>query len=183
MKKVLILIIIILILAAIGFWFWRSKKAITFPDIVPMDTFTIESSAFKNNSNIPSKYTCDGENINPPLSISGVPENTQSLVLVVEDPDAPMGTFTHWTIWNISSQTTEIPENSVLTGATEGKTDFGRVGWGGPCPPSGTHRYFFKLYALDTKLDLVGGASKTELEKAMEGHILAGAELIGLYSR
>jgi len=94
-----------------------------------------------------------------------------------------MGTFCHWTIWNISPQTSEISENSVPESAVEGKTDFGKTGWGGPCPPSGTHRYFFKVFALDAKLDLPAGASRAEIEKAMEGHILGKAELIGLYSR
>jgi len=148
-----------------------------------MENFVLRSSAFENNSNIPSKYTCDGQDINPPLSISGIPENAQGLILIVEDPDAPMGTFCHWTMWNISPQVTEISENSVPEGATEGQTDFGKTGYGGPCPPSGTHRYFFKLYALDVKLDLNEGAGKTEVERAMEGHVLGGAELIGLYSR
>ncbi|MCD6500585.1 YbhB/YbcL family Raf kinase inhibitor-like protein [bacterium] len=143
----------------------------------------IESSAFKENQSIPEKYTCDGENVNPLLKISEVPEAAKSLVLIVDDPDAPMGTWVHWTVWNVSSKTTEIPENSVPEGAIEGMTDFGKPGYGGPCPPSGTHRYFFKLYALDTTLGLSSSAKKVDLEKAMEGHILDKAELIGLYSR
>jgi len=143
----------------------------------------LESPTFSNHQNIPSKYTCDGENVNPPLKISEVPEKSKSLVLIVDDPDAPMGTWVHWTIWNISPKTTEIPENSVPEGAIEGMTDFGKPGYGGPCPPSGTHRYFFKLYALDITLDLDTSAKKEDIEKAMEGHILDKAELIGLYSR
>lgn len=143
----------------------------------------LKSTAFEHNGNIPEKYTCDGENINPPLLIPDVPEKAQSLVLIVEDPDAPGGTFAHWTVWNISPQTTEIPENSVPEGAIEGTTDFGKVGYGGPCPPSGTHRYFFKIYALDTTLGLPEGADKTELGQAIEGYILGKAELTGLYAR
>lgn len=144
----------------------------------------ITSFAFEHNSKIPSKYTCDGENINPELRIEEVPENAKSLVLIVDDPDATRGsTWLHWTLWNINSQTKEIAENSVPEGAIEGKTDFGKPGWGGPCPPSGSHRYFFKLFALDEILDLSAGASLDELQKAMEGHILSQAELIGLYSR
>ena len=143
----------------------------------------ISTPAFKNGENIPSKYTCDGENINPPLEISGVPTGTKSLVLIMDDPDSPSGTWLHWSVWNISPQTTEIPENSVPAGAKEGLTSFGEIGYGGPCPHSGKHRYFFRLYALDSKLDLPQGASRTELEQAMAGHILAEAELMGLYER
>lgn len=143
----------------------------------------ITSPAFKNNELIPPKYTCDGENINPSLEFSGVPENAKSLVLIMDDPDAPAGTFIHWIIWNIGPSMPGIKENSVPNEAEEGVTSFGKNGYGGPCPHTGTHHYFFKLYALDAKLDLSPNADKTELEKAMEGHILAQAELIGLYSR
>lgn len=143
----------------------------------------IESAAFGHNQAIPSKYTCDGQNVNPPLTFSDVPSDAKSLVLINDDPDAPAGTWVHWTVWNISSQTTEIAEDSVPQGSVEGVTSFGKPGYGGPCPPSGTHRYFFKLYALDTTLDLDQSATKQDLEKAMEGHILAEASLIGLYSR
>lgn len=141
----------------------------------------LKSAAFEHNSDIPVKYTCDGENISPPLSILAVPEEAKSLVLIVEDPDAPVGTFCHWVVWNIFPQVREIPEGSVPEGAIEGLTDFGKVGWGGPCPPSGTHRYFFKLYALDTVLNLPGGASKDQLQQAIEGHFVGEVELVGLY--
>ena len=143
----------------------------------------LSSPAFENNQAIPSQYSCDGQDINPPLKISEAPENAASLVLIMDDPDAPMGTWVHWLVWNINPQTTEIAENNVPAGAVEGTTSFGRTGYGGPCPPSGTHRYFFKIYALDTKLDLSIEADKEKLEEAMDGHILAQAELIGLYSR
>ena len=143
----------------------------------------IESPEFKNNEHIPAKYTCDGEDINPPLLFNDVSEEAQSLVLIFDDPDAPMDTWVHWTVWNIDSKTRKIAENSVPTGAVEGITDFGRIGWGGPCPPSGTHRYFFKLYALDIKLDLSSKTRKHQIEEAMAGHIIKKAELIGLYSR
>jgi hypothetical protein len=144
---------------------------------------TITSPAFKNNKHIPAKYTCDGENVNPPLEIKDVPGNAQSLVLISDDPDAPGGTWVHWTVWNIDPKTTEIAENSVPEGAVEGVTDFGKPGYGGPCPPPGTHRYFFKLFALDTKLDLSENTTAKDLEAAMEGHIIEKAELIGLYRR
>jgi Raf kinase inhibitor-like YbhB/YbcL family protein len=143
----------------------------------------IESPAFENNQSIPSKYTCDGENVNPPLKISQMPKEAKSLVLVFDDPDAPAGTWVHWTIWNIDPQTEEIAEASVPQNAVEGKTSFGRPGYGGPCPPSGTHRYFFKLYALDTVLNLDSSAKIKDIESAMEGHVLARAELMGLYKR
>lgn len=143
----------------------------------------LSSSAFSQNEIIPKKYTCDGENVNPPLSIADIPKETKSLVLIVDDPDAPKGTWVHWTVFNINPEIKEIAENSIPKDGIEGMTDFGRPGYGGPCPPSGIHRYFFKIYSLDTKLDLKANASKKDLEKAMAGHILAKAELIGLYQR
>jgi len=143
----------------------------------------LTSSAFEHNQNIPAKYTCDNENINPPLYISEVPENAKSLVLIMDDPDAPAGTWVHWTVWNIAPDTAEIPENSVPTNTQQGLTSFGQPGYGGPCPPSGTHRYVFKLYALDTTLNLDTNIEKEDIEKAMEGHILDNVELIGLYQR
>ncbi|MBI5754042.1 YbhB/YbcL family Raf kinase inhibitor-like protein [Candidatus Peregrinibacteria bacterium] len=142
----------------------------------------ITSTAFANNGNIPSKYTCDGANINPPLSFSEIPAAAKSLALISDDPDAPMGTWVHWTIWNIDPKTGSIAENSKPAGI-EGTTSFGNTGYGGPCPPSGVHHYHFKLYALDTKLNLPISAKKTDLEKAMQKHILAQADLIGLYTR
>jgi hypothetical protein len=143
----------------------------------------ITSTAFENNQSIPAKYTCDGENVSPPLAVADVPESAQSLVLIVDDPDAPVGTFAHWLVWNIDPQTTVITEGNVPQFTVEGKNDFGKNSWGGPCPPSGTHRYFFKLYALDQKIDLPTSADKQDLEKAMEGYILSQTQLIGLYSR
>jgi hypothetical protein len=141
------------------------------------------SSVFENNGNIPAKYTCDGENINPPLEISGVPEGAKSLVLIVDDPDAPAGDWVHWTIWNITLDIKAISENSVPDGSVEGTTSFGKPGYGGPCPPSGTHHYQFKLYALDTLLTLESSAKKKDIERAMEGHILDKTILVGLYQR
>ena len=143
----------------------------------------ISSSAFANNSFIPSKYTCDGQDINPSLKIENVPAEAKSLVLIVDDPDAPMGTWVHWTVWNINPETTEILENSLPKEAVEGMTDFGKPGYGGPCPPSGTHRYFFKIYALDRILALEKGSSLEKLEEEMKDHILDKAQLIGFYQR
>ena len=143
----------------------------------------IRSSAFSHNQSIPSKYTCDGQNINPPLTFSDVPSDAKSLVLIMDDPDVPAGTWVHWTVWNISPETREILENSKFEGAVEGTTSFGKPGYGGPCPPDREHRYFFKIYALDTMLDLNSSATKQNLEQAMEGHITARSELIGRYNR
>ena len=144
----------------------------------------IISPAFEHNKSIPSKYTCAGENINPPLEFSDVPESARSLALIMHDPDAPRENgFTHWVVWNINPSITDFKENSVPEDAIQGPNGRGENSYTGPCPPSGTHRYFFKLYALDIKLDLTPDTDKSGLEKAMEGHILAQAELIGLYSR
>jgi Raf kinase inhibitor-like YbhB/YbcL family protein len=143
----------------------------------------IESPAFDNNKFIPAKYTCDGENINPALIISAVPEETKSMVLIVDDPDAPGGTWIHWTVWNINPGVREIPENSYPADSIEGITDSGKSKYGGPCPPSGTHHYFFKLYALSTSLNLGNSARSTDIEREMEGNILAKAQLVGLYKR
>jgi len=141
---------------------------------------TITSPAFKNGESIPAKYTCDGTDINPPLRIEGVPKETVSLALIVDDPNAPKGVWDHWLLWDIKP-VNEIKENSIP--GTEGMNDFKRQHWGGPCPPSGEHRYLFKVYALDTLLKLESGSVKALLEKAMKGHILAQGELVGLYSR
>jgi len=143
----------------------------------------IESPVFKNNKLIPSKYTCDGENVNPPLLIGDVPENAKSLVLIVDDPDASRGVFVHWTVWNIDPGIKEIKENSCPQNAVEGRTDFGRPGYGGPCPPSGTHRYFFKLFALSTTLDIDISTEAADLEREIEDNILAKTQLVGLYRR
>lgn len=143
----------------------------------------ILSSVFKNNGNIPSKYSCDEQGINPPLSISNVPENAKSLALIVDDPDAPMGTFVHWVVFNMDPKITEIKENEQSKIGIFGKTSTGRLSYVASCPPSGTHRYFFKLYALDLILGLHEGSDKASVEKAMESHIIEKSELIGTYKR
>jgi len=147
-----------------------------------MGTFTLTSSAFSNNGRIPDVYTCKGQDINPPLSLQGIPQGAKSFVLIMDDPDAPMGTWDHWVVWNIPPTTTEIHEGEEPQGVA-GKNSWGRTGYGGPCPPSGTHRYVFKLYALDTMLNLKKGETKREVEQAMQGHILAQTQLVGLYSK
>jgi len=145
-----------------------------------MKELTVKSPAFENNKLIPSKYTCDGDDVNPPLIIEGVPDETKSLVLIVDDPDCPTGTWDHWVVWNITP-TRKIEENTVP--GTEGMNTARKHSYGGPCPPWGTHRYFFKVYALNTELDLNPNSGKKDVEKAMQGRILAKGELIGLYRR
>jgi len=144
---------------------------------------TIESTAFKNEEEIPSKYTCDGEAINPPLTIKNVPENAKSLTLIVDDPDAPSGTWDHWILWNIPKEVMQIAEGSTPMGAVVGKNSSGENSYGPPCPPSGAHRYYFRLYALDTPLNLSSNSNSDDLRGAMEGHVLAEAELMGRYQR
>jgi Raf kinase inhibitor-like YbhB/YbcL family protein len=148
----------------------------------------ITSSAFEEGGMIPKRYTCDGEDVSPPLAWTAVPHGTKSLALICDDPDAPMGTWVHWVLFNIPADTGQFPANlptdKVLeSGARHGVNDFRKSGYGGPCPPSGTHRYYFKLYALDTQLDLGPGATKAQLMDAMEGHILAQGQLMGRYKR
>ena len=141
---------------------------------------TLTSAAFREGEHIPAKYTCDGENINPQLEFGNIPKETQSLALIMEDPDAPNGTFTHWLIWDLPVLHT-IMEGEAH--GPQGKNDFGDNNYGGPCPPNGTHRYYFRLYALSQKINLPEGASKEELLKAIEPVKLAKAELMGKYNR
>jgi Raf kinase inhibitor-like YbhB/YbcL family protein len=148
-----------------------------------MAAMTITSPAFRNGELIPSKFTCDGADVNPALNIGTVPPEAKSLAIIMDDPDAPGGMWVHWVVWNIDPKTREIKENSVPPGAKLGVNDFRKTLYGGPCPPPGTHRYFFKLYALDTMLDLGTDTTKAALEKAMKGHILAQGELMGRYKR
>jgi len=148
----------------------------------------VTSTAFANGGMIPSEYTCDGDDISPPLEWEGVPEGTESIAVIADDPDAPRGTWVHWVLYNLPPETRGLEENVPVTaeldnGAKQGITDSARVGYGGPCPPSGTHRYFFRVYALDTVIDSGGSLDKARLLKAMEGHILAKGELMGKYRR
>lgn len=145
-----------------------------------MENLSVSSPAFEQNKLIPAKYTCDGDDVNPPLIIEGLPKETKSLVLIVDDPDAPMGTWDHWVVFNIRP-TRKIEEATVP--GTEGINTWRRHSYGGPCPPGGTHRYFFKVYALNTMLPLNSNATKKDLEKAVKGHVLAKGEIVGLYSR
>lgn len=148
----------------------------------------IFSTAFENEGFIPQKYTCDGANISPPLGWKSLPKDTKSIAIINDDPDAPMGTWVHWVVYNIPATSSGLPENikpieRLPDGSLQGKNSWGKIGYGGPCPPTGTHRYFFKIYALDTMLDLKPGATKEELLHAMKGHIIAEGVFYGKYSR
>ncbi len=150
--------------------------------------FELTSTAFANGDPIPMKYTCDDQDISPPLQWKDPPEGTRSFALICDDPDAPVGTWVHWVLYNLPGSTLSLPEAvpsdaNLPDGGRHGQNSWGRSDYGGPCPPGGTHRYFFKLYALDTELELDSGASKEELLRVMEGHVLAEAETMGVYSR
>jgi Raf kinase inhibitor-like YbhB/YbcL family protein len=151
--------------------------------------FSLQSNAFQEGADIPRQFTCEGADVSPSLTWSEPPQKTQSLALIVDDPDAPVGTWVHWVAWNIPAATRQLPENVSKTadlpgGGRQGNNDFKKTGYGGPCPPPGKpHRYFFKLYALDSTLDLKPGAGKKELDQAMKGHVLAEAQLMGKYQR
>ncbi len=144
------------------------------------NSLKINSHAFSHKGHIPTEYTCEGKDINPSLEITNIPDETKTLALIMEDPDAPRGVFDHWIVWN-------IPPNAAIAEQTNpgisGTNSFGKTGYGGPCPPSGVHRYFFKVYALDTELDLLAGSDKKALQDAMKGHILATGELMGQYQK
>ncbi len=163
------------------------------PDKIPeggvtMPILTVTSPAFQEGAMIPRKYTCDGDNVSPPLQWGAVPPEAKSLALISDDPDAPVGIWVHWVLFNLPPAETGLPENvppdrALKNGAAQGTNDFRKPGYGGPCPPGGTHRYYFKVYALDTALDLKPGATKAQVEKAMQGHILAQGQLMGKYKR
>lgn len=157
---------------------WAAKKG-----VLRMETVTISSPAFSHGEAIPARYTCDGADKSPPMIIGTIPPAAQSLALIMDDPDAPAGIWVHWVVWNIPVKTRDIPENGLPLGASQGRNDWKRTSYGGPCPPSGTHRYFFRLYALDSPLQLASSTTKAELERAMQGHILAKGELMGTYRR
>jgi Raf kinase inhibitor-like YbhB/YbcL family protein len=165
------------------------------PEITPLDnrptldsgkTIRVTSTVFQEGGAIPKEYTCDGANVSPPLRWEGVPEKARTLVLIADDPDAPAKTWVHWVVFNLPAAMRELPENVAAQGnivGAQGTNDFRKAGYGGPCPPNGTHRYFFKLYALDTELALDFKATKDQVLKAMEGHIIAEGQLMGQYSR
>jgi Raf kinase inhibitor-like YbhB/YbcL family protein len=173
-------ILIVSLLAASLFFVSSSAEG---KEPIMNENFEISSPVFENNGSIPVKYTCDGKDINPPLRVHGVPAGAKSLTMIVDDPDAPRGMWVHWVVWNIGPNTTEIGEDSVPKGAIQGINDFKKHDYGGPCPPSGTHRYFFKIYALDVVLNLGINSEKEDLVDAMKGHIIAQTQIVGTYKR
>jgi Raf kinase inhibitor-like YbhB/YbcL family protein len=155
----------------------------TFSQEPKPDEFKVTSPVFDNNKDIPRRYACDGKNINPPFEIKNVPPQAKSLALLIDDLDAPRGTYVHWILWNIDPMVKEIKEDSVPEGAVQGTNDFKKRNYGGPCPPSRAHRYLFKVFALDRRLDLGSDSTKMDLQKAMKGHVIAEAQLIGRYKK
>jgi len=151
-------------------------------------TINLRSEAFEDGDSIPGRYTCDGEGVSPPLFWTGVPDEAKSLALICEDPDAPKGTFTHWVVFNITPDTMHLPENmpparTLKSGIGQGRNSVQKIGYVRLCPPSGKHRYYFRLYALDIEPDLAPGITKEELLAAIEGHVLAEGQLMGIYAR
>lgn len=196
MRNTYVLIGISAIIVIVGAWYAFNRSSVPSPDTGIINSssesmaLSLTSTAFENNGKIPSQFTCDAENVSPPLQISGVPEGAKSLVLIMDDPDVPKqlkpdGVFDHWTLFNIPPDTTEIVQSGSIGMA--GINGAGKSQYTGPCPPReyepSEHRYFFKLYALDTTLDLSAGASKADVLSAMEGHIIGEAELMGKYKR
>ena len=153
------------------------------PEKKTTEMLKISTPAFMEGGIIPAKYTCDGKDVSPPLAIDGVGSSAKSLVLIVDDPDAPAGTWTHWLVWNIEPGVTDILEDSVPEGAVSGRNDFGKTKYGGPCPPLGIHRYFFKIFALDILIDLPEGTTRGKLEAAMKDHVVAQGHIMATYSK
>ena len=190
MKRIIFLLLAIVLLSACAPSVPTTTEQTTTDPLGLEEAVPIEltSSAFTQGQPIPEKYTCKAEDISPALSWGKPPAGTQSFALIMDDPDAPVGTWVHWVLFNVPASTRDLPEAfpsdaTLPDGSMSGNSSFGGPGYGGPCPPSGTHRYFFKLYALDEMLAISVGATKGELEKAMAGHILAQAELMGTFSK
>ena len=191
MNRALFLLLIgVVLTAAIGCG-GGGEKAVATPTVETggrQVTMALTSSAFAAGESIPAKYTCDGDNVSPPLQWEQPPAGTQSLALIMDDPDAPSGTFVHWVYYDLSPASSGLPEGvsndeKPSQGGTNGKNGVGRLGYTGPCPPSGMHRYFFRLIALDATLDAAAGLTDDQLLQAMQGHVLTQAELMGVYSR
>lgn len=180
---------VLLVLPGMAFLLPACESAVEAPQEEEEMTLSVSSEAFREGEKIPVKYTCEGQDVSPPLAFGAAPSGTQALALVMDDPDAPGGTFTHWVMFNIPPDTTELAEGvptqgQLPGGAFQGKNDFGRIGYGGPCPPPGRpHRYQFTLYALDEAVELKAEASKKQVLQAMQGHILAQGRLTGVYQR
>ena len=183
------LLVLIVLFFVVWLILWRSSSTKDIVDARTVPVITVASSSFTDGGMIPSKFTCDGGDISPQLTASGFPANTKSLAWVVDDPDAPIGTFTHWVIFNLPTELSSLPEGASarpenLLHAIQGKNDFDKIGYGGPCPPGEKpHHYVFHAYAVDSLLELSEGATKSEVASALKGHILAEGKLVGLYVR
>ena len=185
------LLVLLVLVAAVGCAQPRARQETLSSTPAPQTSdgsIKLTSTAFKEGEPIPRQYTCNGVNVSPSLEWSGVPKSAKTLVIIADDPDAPSGTWVHWVLYNLPADNIGMVENLPATdelraGGFQGKNDFGKIGYGGPCPPSGTHRYFFKIYALDSELPLKAGATKAEVEKAMEGHVVAQGQLMGTYRK
>ncbi len=185
-KKIILGIIIIGVILVLAYNYFEKENPNNIQNINQLTTndMKIIIDSFKNGENIPLKYSCDGDNINPEIKITGIPQEAQSLVLIMDDPDAPMGVFTHWVIFNIpASSTIVINENSVPQNSVLGLNSASQTSYVGPCPPTGTHRYYFKVFALDSLLNLKDGAKREEIEKEMANHIIDQTQYLGLYQR
>ncbi|MBW2061082.1 MAG: YbhB/YbcL family Raf kinase inhibitor-like protein [Deltaproteobacteria bacterium] len=188
MKKIISLFVFVIIYAFLISNFYISSAYGGQEKRGQSEAFELTSTVFTHKGSIPERYTCDGKDISPPLTWKNSPKGTKSFAFIADDPDAPVGTWVHWVLYNLTAKTRTLPEDvppkaELPDGSRHGRNSWGRKSYGGPCPPSGTHRYFFKLYALDEVLDLASGASKDKLLKAMKGHILGQTELMGEYSR
>lgn len=177
------LISLLIIVIITGLVFGYMKKVRSKLTSNNMTNFFINSPAFSEGEMIPPKYTCDGSNTRPELNFSGIPAEAKSLAIIVDDPDAPRGNFNHWVAWNIDPKISKLDEGTFPEGGVQGTNDAGKDSFIGPCPPSGTHRYYFKAYALDMILDIPSSAKKNHLWKAMEGHVIAEGQLMGKYER
>lgn len=186
-KRTGLLIVLLILLIGVFATAWilaRKRTGFAQIEVKAMSGLTISSADFTNGGVIPAKFTCDGEGVSPQLTISASPDNTKSLAVIAEDPDAPEGVFVHWIVFNLPAQLRDLPDGALPPGAVAGKNDFEKDGYGGPCPPAGKpHRYIFHVYALDTKLNLSEGAAKDEVKRAIAGHLLASGILTGLYGR
>ena len=180
----------LLLILGLGFLTWLTMTSGNNPAQSPLISsgangglIELTSTAFKAGDSIPDKHTCQAENISPPLTLSGVPAGTESLALIMDDPDAPGGTFTHWVVWNLPVDQSQIKEGALPQAAQEGVTSYGQAGYNGPCPPSGEHRYYFKVFALSSKLDLPATTTADDLIRVMEGKILEETQLMGIYAQ
>lgn len=178
--KIILLGLALATAAGLGYLL-RRKQSVKRKEAAMSVALRLTSPAFDNNEQIPVRYTCKGDNVSPPLEFTGIPTSAQSLALVLHDPDAPKGDYLHWTMWNIHPGITNIPEGAVPIGAVEGQNDFGDTGYGGPCPPSGAHRYEFDCYALDADLTLPAGSERAKVMQAIESHSIAKTSLVGYF--